>query len=91
MTRPTPREAEEMRIRKLVKDIWENDCARKKDELVGIGFNDDKPNFTIIRTDKASIEIHRSSFEDYFNSRSEEQKKYARDSIKKFLEQLLQN
>lgn len=88
MARPTPREAEEMKIRRLVKDIWGYHYRRKRNELTRIAFKDNS-NFIEISVGKKSIEIHKSSFENYFNSKDKEQRRYSINHIKKILDQLI--
>lgn len=86
MTRPTQEEAKEMRYRKLVKDIWEKDFGRLRDEFTRISL---KVQFVEIRIGEQGIDVHRSLFEDYFNASSEEQKKLYIGRIENYLKVLL--
>jgi hypothetical protein len=86
MTRPTPEKAKEMNYRKLVKDIWEKDFGRSRDEFTQISLG---VQFVEVRIGEQGIDIHRSLFEDYFNASGEEQKQLHVGRIKDYLETLL--
>jgi hypothetical protein len=84
MTRPTEKEAEKARIIKLIKDIWENDCKRKRDELTKISIDD----FIKVSVKNESADIHKSSFDNYFNTENKMKKQSAKDVIKNILNRL---
>ncbi len=86
MTRATPEKSKEMRYRKLVKDIWEKDFGRSRDEFTRISLG---VQFVEIRIGEQGIDVHRSLFEDYFNASSEEQKKFCIGRIEDYLKALL--
>lgn len=86
MGRPTSEKTKEMQYRKLVKEIWEKELNRLKDELTEISLGQ---QFMNIKTGGREIKIHRSFFEDYFSEVSKELKTTYLERIKKSLEQLL--
>ncbi len=86
MGRPTPEEAKEMQYRKLIKEIWEKDYNRKKDEFTVISLGE---QFMKIKTGEKGIDIHRSLFEDYFTAANVELKIGSLTNIKNYLKQLL--
>jgi hypothetical protein len=86
MTRPTPEKAKEMHYRNLVKDIWENNFGRSKDEFTRISLG---VQFLEIRIGEEGIDVHRSLFEDYFSASSGEQKKLYISRIENYLKALL--
>ncbi len=92
MPRPTARQEFENRCRRIVEEIWEKAYRRSKDELIFIGFQSKsvrESNFINIRTERQMMQIHKSSFENYFNAKTKEQQESCRDNIKKVLESLI--
>lgn len=86
MGRPTPEEAKEKQYRKLIKEIWEKEFNRNKDEFTVISLG---KQFMEMKTGGKEIDIHRSLFEDYFAAGNEELKIACLERIKKYLKQLL--
>jgi len=84
MARLTAIEAKENEIKKLIRNIWEKECGRSKDELSLIKI--DVTYMTTIKIDDRTIEIHYSLFDDYFSSsNTKAQKQGAVDKIKECL------
>jgi DNA polymerase III delta prime subunit len=86
MGRPKPEEVKEMQYRKLVKEIWETEFYRSRDELAEILLEN---KFIKIKRGEKGTDIHTSFFEDYFNAAGHEELKTMRERIKIKLEQLL--
>ena len=86
MGKPTPEQTKEMRYRKLVKETWEKEFGRARDEFTKISLG---KQFMTIAAGGKEIDIHRSLFEDYFAAGGEELKAICLERIKKYLEQLL--
>jgi len=82
MGRPTPEQTKEMTYRKIVKDIWEHDLNRQKDELKSIKLKDP---FVNIETKYNSTNIHRDLFDDYLQVTSQENKLNRRKRIEEYL------
>ncbi|OPY11593.1 MAG: hypothetical protein A4E66_01321 [Syntrophus sp. PtaB.Bin001] len=85
MTSPTSKEAKENNIKKLIGEIWEQECGRNKDDLTSVVFDD--RNFIVVKTCDREAEIHDSLFDDYFRSTDEQKKQSARKNIKNFLDE----
>ena len=86
MGKPTPEQTKEMQYRKLVRETWEKEFCRAKDEFTKISLGE---QFMKIKAGSKEIDIHRSLFEDYFAVGGEELKTIRLERIKKYLEQLL--
>jgi hypothetical protein len=81
MTRPTPEEAKIMQIRKAVKDFWETDFSRPRDEVKSVYVNRSFAHSLDITILEKTSTFSKSLFEDYLsaakNKRSEEQRELA--------------
>lgn len=86
MGKPTPEQTKEMQYRKLVKETWEREFNRARDEFTHISLG---RQFMKIRTGGKEIDIHRNLFEDYFAAVSKKSETICLERIKKYLEQLL--
>ena len=86
MGRPTTEETIEMQYRKFVKEIWDTEFNRSKDELTEVSLG---KQFINIKTAENGIIIHRNLFEDYFSAVDAKLKIIYRERIKKSLENLL--
>ena len=92
MEKPTPKEAFENKCRKFIKELWEKDLLQSKDELISVGFEPDvirESNFIKVVTEKGSVQIHKTSFENFFNSRTHEQTESCKNKIKSLLKRCL--
>lgn len=85
MTSPIPKEEKEKKIKKLVGEIWEQECGRNKDDLKSIVFDD--RNFIVVKACDKETEINDSLFDDYFQSIDEQKKQRAIKNIKKILDE----
>lgn len=91
MSRKTEEESFLNKCKKLIKEIWEG-YGRSKDELMFIGYKESfrgKKNWIIVKTNENGIEIHKSSFENYFNDGNKERQQSAYNRIADYLKQLI--
>jgi hypothetical protein len=87
MAKPTPEKSFEMKSRKLVKKIWEATFDRWKNEFAQLSLG---VQFLKVKvTGEKETNIHRSFFEDYFKSTSNEGRKITRERIEERLKCLL--
>jgi hypothetical protein len=91
MSRKTEEESFLNKCKKIIKEIWEG-CGRSKDEFIFIGYKEsfrgDK-NWIIVKTTDNGIEIHKSSFENYFNDGNKERQQSAYNEIVDYLKRLI--
>ena len=89
MAKPTPEKRFEMKSKKLVKEIWEITFGRSKDEFGQISLGVQFLTVRIGDTGEKGTDIHRSFFEDYFRSTSNEGRKITRERIEERLKYLI--
>ena len=88
MTRPTEKEAYEGKCRRLIKKIWEKELKQSIEECPFVGFDPTtpaEPIFIILRTDKEKIQVHRSRFDECFNSENKEKQEYSTNILRELL------
>ena len=87
MTRPTPEEAEKMRIRRLIADIWERDLKLPKDKIESISINNFGHSVEITTNGKLTA-FSKSLFTDYLNEKNRDKQQELADRIKTALKEL---
>jgi hypothetical protein len=85
MTRPNPKEAYIMRVRRLIKDVYSKLGGRREELVIIHGFH----AFKVKRADR-EVTILQSIFDDYFSDKRREAQESCIKRIKEDLKNLLQ-
>lgn len=86
MSRPTEKEAYIMRVRRLIKKIYQENLNREKKELTYIDY-DSKYAIKVCRGEKCII-ITKLMFDNYFVETNKENKKELENRIERALEEV---
>jgi|WetSurMetagenome_2_1015567.scaffolds.fasta_scaffold992995_2 hypothetical protein len=85
MAKPTFEE----RVRMLIRNMWNDDIGRSKDELMAVENDGD---FFKVAVETEYVMIHKSHFEDYFKAldgKDKPKRKAHAESIRNYLKQLV--